>query len=152
MQQQNYQDLTADDIEDLDIHQLREKWSNAWKLKAGQYMSRKMLTRSLIYKLREEKGEGLTAEQKAKLDQLVKVYKRSRADGTKRQMQIKSGTQLIREWKGKRHIVTIQNGFFEYNAKTYKSLSAIASEIAGTRWNGWTFFGVKKTPSSLEGK
>lgn len=34
---------------------------------------------------------------------------------------------------------------FEYKGKIYKSLSAIATEIAGTRWNGYTFFKLKKT-------
>ena len=144
MQQQNYQDLALNSFDSLDIKQLREYWSQAWNLKPSLQMSRKMLTRSLVYKIREATGGGLTSDQKKKLDQLVRAYKRSRAEGTKRQMQIKSGTQLIREWNGKRHTVTVQNGHFEYNAKPYKSLSAIASEIAGTRWNGWVFFGVKK--------
>ena len=26
----------------------------------------------------------------------------------------------LREWNGKRHTATVQNGFFEYNAKTTK--------------------------------
>jgi hypothetical protein len=150
MQQQNYQDLAPVAVETLDIGTLRKHWSSAWNLRSHQHMSRKMLVRSLIYKIQEAHGAGLNADQKAKLDQLVKAYKRSRTDGTKRQMQIKSGTQLIREWHGKRHTVTVQNGFFEYNAKTYKSLSAIASEITRTRWNGWVFFGVKKISSGAE--
>ena len=32
---------------------------------------------------------------------------------------------------------------FEYQGRRYKSLSAIARAITGTRWNGWTFFGLK---------
>jgi hypothetical protein len=27
--------------------------------------------------------------------------------------------------------------------RAYKSLSAIARAITGTRWNGWVFFGLK---------
>ena len=49
---------------------------------------------------------------------------------------------MVREFKGKRYSVTvIQNGY-EYNGKKYKSLSAIANKITGTRWNGKKFFGV----------
>jgi hypothetical protein len=33
---------------------------------------------------------------------------------------------------------------FEYDGKPYKSLSAIARAITGTRWNGWLFFGLRK--------
>ncbi len=36
-------------------------------------------------------------------------------------------------------------GGFIYQASTYRSLSEIARTITGTRWNGWTFFGLKKT-------
>ncbi len=32
---------------------------------------------------------------------------------------------------------------FEWEGRPYRSLSAIARAITGTRWNGWTFFGLK---------
>jgi hypothetical protein len=32
---------------------------------------------------------------------------------------------------------------FEYQGLPYKSLSAIARAITGTRWNGLLFFGLK---------
>ena len=143
MQQQNYQDLTRQNIEEIPIDQLRKCWSSEWKLKPHKHISREMLISSLLYKIREANGEGLSYEQKTKLDHLVKSYKRSRSAGSARQLQIKSGTQLIKEWKGKRHAVIVKGGFFEYEGKKYSSLSAIASHVTGTRWNGWTFFGVK---------
>ncbi len=143
MQQQNYQDLTPQNLEEMPLNQLRKYWSSAWKLKPHKYISREMLTLSLLYQIREVNGMGLNYEQKTRLDILVKTYKRSRSEGAARQLQIKSGTQLIKEWKGKRHTVIVKSGFFEYEGKKYSSLSAIASHIAGTRWNGWTFFGVK---------
>jgi hypothetical protein len=33
---------------------------------------------------------------------------------------------------------------FEYEGRKYKSLSAIAAEITGTRWNGFLFFGLNR--------
>jgi hypothetical protein len=33
---------------------------------------------------------------------------------------------------------------FEYDGKQYDSLSSIASSVTGTRWNGFTFFGLNK--------
>ena len=33
---------------------------------------------------------------------------------------------------------------FEYAGKPYRSLSAIARAITGTRWNGLVFFGLKR--------
>ena len=32
---------------------------------------------------------------------------------------------------------------FEWQGRPYKSISAIARAITGTRWNGWVFFGLK---------
>ena len=36
---------------------------------------------------------------------------------------------------------------FAWNGKTYPSLSKVAFEIAGTRWNGPKFFGLREKPS-----
>jgi hypothetical protein len=33
---------------------------------------------------------------------------------------------------------------FEYNGAVYASLSAVALQITGTRWNGFLFFGIHK--------
>jgi hypothetical protein len=55
------------------------------------------------------------------------------------------GTIIKTRYKDKEHIVKIlEDNKFSYNNKVYTSLSAIASEISGTRWNGYTFFGLKK--------
>ncbi len=53
------------------------------------------------------------------------------------------GTVLTREFKGKQITVRVLDNAFEYEGQRYRSLSAIASRIAGTRWNGFVFFGLK---------
>jgi hypothetical protein len=60
-----------------------------------------------------------------------------------------SGTRLIRDWKGVEHQVTVRDADFEYQGRPYKSLSAVARTITGTRWNGLVFFGLKgqRSPS-----
>jgi len=59
-----------------------------------------------------------------------------------------AGTRLIREWQGTEHCVTVRGDDFEYQGRPYKSLSAIAREITGVRWNGWVFFGLKNSRST----
>jgi hypothetical protein len=49
----------------------------------------------------------------------------------------------MREWQGVEHVVTVTADGFEWQGRPYKSLSAIARAITGTRWNGWVFFGLK---------
>jgi len=52
---------------------------------------------------------------------------------------------LIREYQGAEHCVTVQAAGFEYQGRPYKSLSAIARAITGTRWNGLVFFGIRRS-------
>ena len=54
------------------------------------------------------------------------------------------GTELRRQWQGVEHVVRVREHDFEYNGRPYRSLSAIAREIAGSRWNGWLFFGLRR--------
>jgi hypothetical protein len=42
------------------------------------------------------------------------------------------------------HVVRVLDEGFEFEGRLYKSLSKIATEIAGTRWNGFTFFGLDR--------
>jgi hypothetical protein len=41
------------------------------------------------------------------------------------------GTRLVRKWQGVQHVVTVRPDHFEFR------------HVAGTRWNGWTFFGLR---------
>jgi hypothetical protein len=100
-----------------------------------------MLEKSLAYKQREQ---GLTADQQKRLEHLIKQYKRNPNCFDENVPVLKPGTRLVRNWNGSRHSVLVQAAGYEYNGKIYGSLSQIASEITGTRWNGWIFFGLKK--------
>lgn len=54
------------------------------------------------------------------------------------------GVRLVREWQGEAHEVTvIGDRAFAYRGQTYRSLSMIAREITGARWNGPRFFGLR---------
>lgn len=55
-----------------------------------------------------------------------------------------AGTLLSRSFKGKDIIVKVLEDGFLYEDREYSSLSAIATEIAGKRWNGFLFFGLQK--------
>ena len=53
-----------------------------------------------------------------------------------------SGSVLRRSWKGTEHEVTVLPTGFEYRGATYRSLSAIATAITGSHWNGFLYFGL----------
>jgi hypothetical protein len=55
------------------------------------------------------------------------------------------GTVLTRTYKGKHVAVTVlDDGTFDYDGQTYRSLSAIAKAVTGSHWNGYLFFGLTK--------
>jgi hypothetical protein len=56
----------------------------------------------------------------------------------------KAGTLLTREYKGKIYVVKVLADGFEFEGQVYQSLSKIATEIAGCRWNGFTFFSLDR--------
>ena len=55
-----------------------------------------------------------------------------------------TGTKLLREWDGVEHTVTVLRDGFDWQGRKFKSLSAVAREITGTRWNGYRFFGLRE--------
>ncbi len=61
---------------------------------------------------------------------------------------LRPGTQLIREWNGRRHQVDVTKDGYRYNGDNHKSLSAIALLITGTIWSGPRFFGLTRVTGS----
>jgi hypothetical protein len=52
------------------------------------------------------------------------------------------GTLITRRFENREIVVKVLEEGFEYERKHYGSLSAIAREVTGTRWNGLLFFGL----------
>ena len=52
------------------------------------------------------------------------------------------GSVLKREFQGQLITVSVLEGGFELEGKTYDTLSSIAFKVTGTRWNGFAFFGL----------
>jgi hypothetical protein len=53
-----------------------------------------------------------------------------------------AGSLLTRRVGDRQIVVKVLKEGFEYEARLYRSLSAIAREVTGTRWNGLLFFGL----------
>jgi len=54
------------------------------------------------------------------------------------------GSVIIKEYRGRTIAVRVFDSGFEYDSRRFTSLSAIAKEITGTKWNGFLFFGLTK--------
>ncbi len=53
------------------------------------------------------------------------------------------GAVLTRNWKGRKVEVVVEADGFRWEGDVYPSLSAAATAIAGSRWNGPRFFGLR---------
>jgi len=52
------------------------------------------------------------------------------------------GTLITRRLHNRQIVVKVLDEDFEFESRRYRSLSAIAREVTGTRWNGLLFFGL----------
>ena len=130
----------------MNIAQLQAKWRRALKQAPPPHIRKQLLVPLLAYKLQEQAYGGLKPDVKRRLRELAASFNRNpRKTGGQftDSIRIKPGTRLIRQWKGQTHHVTVGEAGFEYNGELYKSLSAIARLITGTRWSGPLFFGLK---------
>jgi hypothetical protein len=102
-------------------------------------MWRDLLLRTLAWRLQEKAFGG---HDRATLKFLEELGQKR--PGDQRLQRLKTGTVLIRDFEGVRHTVSIVQGAFVWQEKTYASLSAIARIITGTNWNGPRFFGLRE--------
>jgi hypothetical protein len=125
---------------------LKARWRELFDTEPPAY-NRRFLESRLAYRIQELAYGGLSQETLERLAAMSKQYANlgpieRRAKPSLRPI---NGTKLIREWQRVEHCVTVRANDFEYLGRPYKSLSSVACEITGTRWNGWVFFGLKNT-------
>jgi Protein of unknown function (DUF2924) len=123
---------------------LKAQWRELFATEPPPF-NRRYLESRLAYRIQELAYGGLKPETIKRLEALGEQL-----DGGDRQksrqrtdMRPIAGTRLIRDYQGVEQIVTVTQTGFDWQGRSYQSLSAIARAITGTRWNGWVFFGLK---------
>ena len=131
-------------LSELTIFELRGEWRRLHRMPPPMRFSRDLLTRGISYKLQERAYGGLSTATARKLE-------RASADPLGRgavkpapPISLKSGTRLVREWRGVTHTVLIHADGIEWRGQRYRSLSVVAREITGARWSGPRFFGLRR--------
>jgi hypothetical protein len=122
--------------------ELRDMWRELFG-KQPPVLGRRYLENRLGFQLQVLRYGGISDRARRKLDALVDQLE-PKAPRRRDPGRPIAGTRLVREWKGVEHQVTVREHDFEYNGRPYRSLSAVAREIAGSRWNGWLFFGLRQ--------
>jgi len=136
-----------EDLKQKSREELMLIWTNIFKTEPPADLNKSYLIKHLAWQIQANKFGRLSATTQKRLEKLIHKYKETKdiksADiKTSQAFSIQAGTKLIREFKNQKHeVIALEKGF-SYNGKSYKSLSAIANEITGTRWNGKKFFGI----------
>jgi hypothetical protein len=124
--------------------ELKAMWRDLFDREPPPY-NRKFLESRLAYRIQELAYGGLKPETIERLEALGEQLDGGKLEVRKRRVDDRpiAGTRLIREWRGIEHCATVLTDGYEYEGRPYKSLSAVARAITGTRWNGWIFFGLR---------
>ena len=123
---------------------LRSLWRDLFESEPPR-RNRRFLESRLAYRIQELEYGGLKPATIKRLEALGEELDGGKAEVRRKRADDRpvAGTRLIREYQGVEYCVTVLAGGFDYQGQPYKSLSAIARAITGTRWNGWVFFGLR---------
>jgi hypothetical protein len=119
----------------LDLEGLRTTWRRHWGV-PPKLRSVELMRLMIAFRLQAGVLGGLDRETRRKLERTGRV----RAEG----LELGSGTVLRRIWKGEPVEVVVEAEGFRWQGRLYPSLSATARAIAGVRWNGPRFFGLRE--------
>ena len=104
-----------------------------------------ILRSEIAFKLQENYYGGLDGGHAKELNETANNLGKNASQRRARPKGYLPGTRIVRIWHNKAYEVSVRSdGKFEYDGAIYRSLSAVATKITGTRWNGKLFFGIGK--------
>ena len=139
-------------LQGCSIYALRDRWRGIFRSEPPPAFGPDLLRRSIAQKLQEDAYGKLPSATQQELSCIVASLKKDPTARIDLPRRIKPGAVLVRDWKVKSKRVMVLDKGFAYEGRTYQSLSEIAREITGTRWNGPKFFGLRSPDKSGDEK
>ena len=131
-------EIALNAMEDMSLDALRSKWSCV-EGSPPPLRSVELLRLLLAWRLQAKAYGGLDRTERRKI---------GRSNLPAREgLSLGEGAVLSRQWQGSRVEVIVEANGFRWDGVVYKSLSAAATAIAGTKWNGPRFFGLRPASS-----
>lgn len=121
------------DLEHMPLRALRAEWRRRWG-PPPRFRSPRLLRHLIAWRVQSAVYGDLTADHRRRL----------KASSLPKIQVLKDGSRIAREYLGVIHEVIAEREGFRYRGRRYRSLSAIAREITGVRWNGPRFFGLRE--------
>ena len=122
--------------------ELHVAWRRHYRAIPPKKMSRDILELGIAWKIQESKLGGLGAAVKRQIAELARTMEAKSDLAKPRAISLKPGARLLRAWNGVTHEVLVVEDGFLWAERKWRSLSAIARKITGTRWSGPRFFGL----------
>lgn len=142
---ENNDDWLAGEIVRLDglsADALRGAWETVNGSAPPKGLGRSLMVRGITYTLQEQKYGGLSASARRELAKLASQLEGSGDLDVERQLRLKPGTRLVREWHGRTCQVMVMKEGFAFEDRLFGSLTQIAREVTGAKWSGPRFFGL----------
>ena len=138
------------ELVDQSTHDLRVAWRRVHRTEPALGISRDLLIRALAHQLQERTHGGASGALRRRLQSLAREFEKGGASYDPG-IRLKSGTTLVRQWRGHTHTVLVREDGFEYDGQRYRSLTVIAKRITGAHWSGPRFFGLTKRAGASVG-
>ena len=141
-------------LQSLPLKELREQYQQLFGCREDPSFKRDFLWRRIAFRIQEQAFGGLSDPARERLHALQDspdlgkgldpTRRAPRAgerygDGRDRRLPM-PGTLLRRTYKGQALEVKVLDRAFEYQGRSFTSLTALAGEITGSHWNGFLFF------------
>ena len=134
---------------DRSTHELRLAWRRLHRTGPPLGLSRDLMIRTLAHQLQERADGGPSLALRRRLQTLAGELEKG-AVSFNPGVVLRTGTTLVRQWRGHTHTVLVREDGFEYEGQRYRTLTVIAERITGAHWSGPRFFGVtKRAPAFL---
>ncbi len=144
---------TLAELKQLSQKELTELWK---KYFFNEHYSEKPIIKALWYRIQCVLNNSYVEDRhQTKLNRYAKSPDEHIKKSIKYKINLKAGTEIIRNYKGRRHIVMVKDkDCFLYNDKEFNTLSAVAIEICGKKVSGNHFFGLhnKSTGETVNGE
>ena len=124
-------------LDELGRESLIARWRAAYGAPPPRKLSRALMEKALAYEIQCAAFGGLSGAAKRALRAAATTKGKSTGPRS-----LNPGARLVREWNGVVHEVDVSGDGYVWQDQRYRSLTAIARAITGTKWSGPRFFGL----------
>ena len=148
------------EVRQMSVGQLRAKWRELYG-EDTRSRNRDYLFRRLAWRLQELQHGGLSDRAKERIEELApdrfvrartpivapsvsSLVERVEHRPVRDPRLPSPGTVIVKQWRGRELRLLVHDDGFELEGRMFRSLSEAARHVAGVRWNGWVFWGLKQ--------